>query len=441
MPEGKPAGNYPPHMRLVFTRGSEGAGMSACLGFRPQNGIMPAYTILLTNPLPLEALPIAEAHCLRTIPTPAADPSVPDGVQILRGKGMTAMEAYTNRINSSGAQPAPWGRYAFFEVVLTLSPGHEDEPSREEFNKRNLDFLDETFGEENVFWAATHNEERTRHMHAFVSPIALAHRPGRPRKGVKREKKAVVSWNRFSGSDRRRGRKPTNNVVLAGWQSSFARIWRDLGYRRGIPGRRDHLLISWIRGKTAAIQAQAKLAEEEFYRELNGLQPTPREAVLLASKETQLEALRSMAARLGERFKALVAPLQENAARGVQLEDEKKARETLGDELEVLRPELATLRGENGKQHVVLMKLEAENQALRQRIGAMAASQAMQHQEAHERLATIGDAEFEAELKQLRLDRKTVAEERAREKQLAAKPLSIPTPAPTLGHHHEPNGR
>ena len=67
----------------------------------------------------------------------------------------------------------------------------------------------------------------------------------------------------------------------------------------------------------------------------------------------------------------------------------------------------------------------------------MAASQAAQRQEAHDRLATIGDAEFEAEIKLLRLDRKTVAEERARETHPVVRLLSIPSPGPTLGHHRD----
>jgi hypothetical protein len=351
------------------------------------------------------------------------------------------MEAYTNRINSSGARSAPEGRYAVVEVVLTLSPNHEDEPSREEHNTRNLAFLDKTFGRENVICVETHNDELTRHTHALVLPIALAYRPGRPRKGAKREKEVVVSWNRFSGSDRPRGRKPTNNAVMAGWQTAFARVWKDHGYRRGIPGRRDHLLMPWIRGKTAAIQAQAKLAQEEFRRELNSLQPTPEEAVLLASKETQAEALRSITAQLDKSFETVVAPLQENAARGVQLEDEKKARANLGDELEVLRPEVARLRGENGKQHVALTKLEAENKALRQRIGGMAASQATAlRQGSHHHLATISDAEFEAEIELLRLERMTIAEEKDRETRPAIMPLSMPAPGAALGHHYEPTG-
>jgi hypothetical protein len=403
---------------------------------------MPAYTILLTNPLPLAAIPVAEGHNLRTISTPAADPSVPEGVQVLRCDGKSAMEAYTNRLNSSGAWPAPWGRYAIIEVVLTLSPDHEDEPSREEFNTRNLGFLDDTFGRENVICVETHNDEKTRNLHALVVPIALAYRTGRPSKGAKREKQYVVSWNRFSGSHRPRGRKPTNNAVMAGWQSAFAKIWKDRGYRRGIPSRRDHLLMPWLRGKTAAIQELAKLTREEFYRILNSLQPTPKEAVQLASKETQTEALRSLTARLGKSFEAVVAPLQEEAARGIQLEDERKARANLGDELDVLRPELATLRAENGKQHLALRSLEAENQALRQRAEAVAAApKAVPSHEDHDRLAIISDADFEAEIKQLRLERQIIAEEKARGTRPAIMPLSDPIPGPALGHHHEPSGR
>ncbi len=354
---------------------------------------------------------------------------MPDGVKILRCDGADALDAYWRRVKSAGARPAGSRRYALFEVVLALSPDHETPPSEEEFIKRNMRFLDDLYGRKNVICIELHKDEKGPHIHAFGIPICQGTAPGRRRRGAKVQKQAVVSWNRFSGSDRPRGYRPSNNPVMSKWQSEFGRVWADHGYRRGIPSRRAHLLMRWVRGRTAAIQELSKMASDDFYRELDALQPTPAEA-LRASKD-----------RLARRFEAIIAPLRELSARGVQLDVERGERVRLGDDNEALRAELATQRAENAEQRATLESLNAENQLLRESAGAKRALRALaKPNPARGHLPVPDEARIENTPEPATLDHHAVEAAEIAEERLTMKPLPVPKRAPELTPKHALSG-
>lgn len=371
-----------------------------------------SFAILRTHPLRLGDIPVAHAHNCRRIATPNADPDVLDGVKILRCDGTDALDAYWRRVKSAGARPAGPRRYALVEVVLALSPNHETPPSEEEFIKRNVKFLDDLYGRKNIICIELHKDEKSPHIHAFAIPICQGTPPGRRHKGAKLEKQAVISWNRFSGSDRPRGFRPTNNPVLSQWQSAFGRVWADLGYRRGIPSRRDHLFMRWVRGKTAAIQELSKMASDDFYRELDALQPT------------QAGALRYLKDRLARRFEAIIAPLQEMAARGIQLDVERKERVRLSDDN-------AALRAESAEQQAALNALEAENQVLRERTGAKRAMRTLPKPDpVPGHLPAPDKAKLEQGAEPAKPDHPSVDSNEIADKRPTMKPLPVPKRAP-----------
>ena len=366
----------------------------------------PQYAILRTKKLRLSEIPALGAHNNRSMPTPNADPQVTDGVQVLRCLGKDPLDAYIQRVRNSGAKPAGRNRHAAFEVVLALSPGSPIEPPEEVFFHRSQRFLDDVYGAENTVCIWGHRDEKSPHVHALVVPICSSSAPGRPRKGTAKTQQPTVSWNQFSGSAKRSGNKATNNPVMASWQSAWSNLWQDYGYRRGIPSRRDALLMPWIRGQTAAIQALAVTGRDNVVKAMDALLMEPDQVAQLAAKgELKLEMEKNVAKVRGAHL-AETAALQELAARGVQLDVERQARAELGDKLEAQQATLIQLSNRVADDRELIGQLSRENENLRRqneysepkgKLGSII--------QTHVLLSSLEDEEFNAVIEQAHLNR------------------------------------
>jgi hypothetical protein len=244
---------------------------------------------------------------------------------------------------------------------MCLSPNGGAEPSEDEFCEKALKWSDDSFGRENVVWAGAHRDEKTFHVHTFVVPVCEAVPPGRPPKGKPKKKKTIISWNRFSGSWTRNTKKPTDNLVMREWQTSWAKVWEAYGYRRGLPSRRPNRTPQWIRGRTAAIELLADQAVADFEA---GRRFTDSEFAGLSDDATRAAAIRSYEERQARNFAAHTAPLQELSKRGIQLEDERQARCDLGDRYERLLADLAQSRGDQAARELALNESLKKNQEL-----------------------------------------------------------------------------
>jgi len=360
----------------------------------------PYYSVLRTKIQRALDLQAVDGHNNRTISVPFADTARPDGVELLRLNGASIYNAVVTRIQESGAKWPLHKHAVAFEVFLGLSPDSPQQPSDDLFFERSVAFLDRTFGAENVVTIHGHRDEKTPHVHAIVTPICEGTLPGCPMGDDEPKKGLIVSWNQYSGSNeinyrdpekkrsKKEGMKPKRkhrrsnrvkpekpikrtNDRMAKWQTDWAETWKDHGYRRGIPSKREHMPIQWIHGELAAIAGKAEAAKSAIAEAIQTFALTPWDLFMLREKPTNAVISEALQQRLmpliSEHQKLLVAL----AALGLQLDDERKSRVSLEDEIKVLKAQLANpASGPDAARGIE--ELRAENQRLKQQIQSAA---------------------------------------------------------------------
>jgi hypothetical protein len=160
-------------------------------------------------------------HNKREIDVPNADPEMKHLNKELVGTGDYLLDA-EKRIKESKAMLQKNGVKAI-EHLMTASPDffdkHKDwdrERAAKEFSLRAFRFLKDTYGEENITSFSLHMDEKTPHIHAFVTPI------------VKGKLKGGREVNRISARNYINGSKKLREM-----QTSFASYFEDLGLDRG----------------------------------------------------------------------------------------------------------------------------------------------------------------------------------------------------------------
>jgi hypothetical protein len=160
-------------------------------------------------------------HNKREIEVPNADPEMKHLNKELVGTGDYLLDA-EKRIKESKAMLQKNGVKAI-EHLMTASPDffdkHKDwdrERAAKEFSLRAFRFLKATYGEENITSFSLHMDEKTPHIHAFVTPI------------VKGKLKGGKEVNRVSARNYINGAKKLREM-----QTSFASYFEDLELDRG----------------------------------------------------------------------------------------------------------------------------------------------------------------------------------------------------------------
>ena len=189
----------------------------------------------------------------------------------------------------------------FVDTLVTVSPefakAHEAEMP--EYFRRAFDFLKERVGEENIFSAVVHMDEKTPHMHLCFVPLTRDKRLSA--KEILGNKKSMIRWQ-------------------DDFYACMAERWPEL--ERGTPAvetRRKHLTPQWYKRVTAM---DAKL--EQLEATLNNIN------VFNAGKKRE-EAVALLAQLLPEveSFQAEIQRMQEatEAARYWQRHSEKECAE------------------------------------------------------------------------------------------------------------------
>jgi hypothetical protein len=412
------------------------------------NSTSPSYAIFRTKVQRAADLQTVDRHNRRTIPVLGADPTVKDGVRVIRLDGISAYDAVDLRIQESGAKRPGRGRIIAFEVIATFSPEADPAPSKELLAERGAAFFDRIYGRGNVVGIWEHSDEKSPHLHALVVPICEGPAPGRPRGGGDPKKGLVVSWNRFSGSFARDFRDPKKaknapkrkqrpqttlvtrrNLVMAGWQTAWADEWADYGLRRGIPSTRGHLPMKWIRGCHEAIAGKAEAAMAGITAatrtfELSGLD------LLKLRKNPTTETVSALFLKyLMPEVEGCLEPLKIQAAKGIQLESERKARADLKDAYDALKKQFESRRAANEGGQPGNEELRIENKNLRDEVERLAA--ALEKPDAQALLDQFGHLS-DAEFNRLTEARKAGRQQKSRAAPTPGKrpPLSIPRPEP-----------
>ena len=212
----------------------------------------------------------------------------------------------------------------FVETLITTSPefakAHESEMP--EYFERALGFLKERVGEENIFSAVVHMDEKTPHMHLCFVPLTKDKR---------------LSATEILG----------NKKAMIRWQDDFyacmSERWPEL--ERGTPAvetKRRHLTPQWYKRVTAM---DTKL--EKLETALNGIN------VLNAGKKRE-EAVALLAQLLPEveSFQAEIQRMQQAVSRSLTMQ------RCSAEENETLKDELTAERRKSAEQRAKLTVLE-----------------------------------------------------------------------------------
>jgi hypothetical protein len=115
-------------------------------------------------------------HNNRTIPVPNADPEKLHLNQLdgMAGKSNKELTAHINdRISKCGRNPRP-DSVKVIDVVITASPEFFDRATPDEvddFFKSSKQWVTDKFGSDNVMASWVHLDEKTPHLHVFVTPM------------------------------------------------------------------------------------------------------------------------------------------------------------------------------------------------------------------------------------------------------------------------------
>ena len=212
----------------------------------------------------------------------------------------------------------------FVDTLITTSPefakAHESEMP--EYFERALGFLKERVGEENIFSAVVHMDERTPHMHLCFVPLTKDKRLSA--KEILGNKKNMIRWQ-------------------DDFYACMAERWPEL--ERGTPAvetRRKHLPPQWYKKVTAM---DAKL--EQLETALNGIN------VLNTGKKRE-EAVALLAQLLPEveSFQAEIQRMQQAVLQSLSMQ------RCSAEENEALKDELTVERRKSAEQRAKLTVLE-----------------------------------------------------------------------------------
>lgn len=212
----------------------------------------------------------------------------------------------------------------FVETLITTSPefakAHESEMP--EYFERALGFLKERVGEENIFSAVVHMDEKTPHMQLCFVPLTKDKRLSA--KEILGNKKAMIRWQ-------------------DDFYACMSERWPEL--ERGTPAvetKRRHLTPQWYKRVTAM---DTKL--EKLETALNGIN------VLNAGKKRE-EAVALLAQLLPEveSFQAEIQRMQQAVSRSLTMQ------RCSAEENETLKDELTAERRKSAEQRAKLTVLE-----------------------------------------------------------------------------------
>lgn len=171
-------------------------------------------------------------HHLRSVEVANADPKIKNEVLHL----VEDVKQFLEDIPKGSKKNA----VRFIDCLFTASR-FEDKRQLEQWKKKTMDFVKETYGAENIALAVLHKDETTEHMHVIIKPINP------------KTKKLGAGWL-FDGREK-----------MQAYQDKYHLAVGNLGFSRGVKGSRaKHQTIKQFYRKIA----QAEIEANEFKTQL-----------------------------------------------------------------------------------------------------------------------------------------------------------------------------
>ena len=260
-------------------------------------------------------------------------------------------EAIAHRLNTAGIKrKITHDQVRVVRVVL--SGTHEDmmdiqENGRlDEWCSDSIQWLQATFGRENVVAAHLHMDEKTPHIHAAIVPIVTGER----RKAKKEQEDGKRKYHKKANTVRLCADDLFNRQTLIAYHDNYARVMAKYGLQRGVRGSEARHTTTTqyyrdIQKKNAALDAENKRLQE---------QKTETEQELRqAKKEVQTEKLKGAATTAATNIAESVGSLfGSNKVKTLERENTALHREVADHEetIEALQDRIQTMQTDHNRQ-------------------------------------------------------------------------------------------
>ena len=247
-------------------------------------------------------------------------------------------EAIAHRLNTAGIRrKITHDQVRVVRVVL--SGTHEDmmniqeKGELDEWCSDSIQWLQATFGKDNVVAAHLHMDEKTPHIHAAVVPIVTGER----RKAKKEQTDGKRKYRKKTNSVRLCADDLFNRQTLIAYHDNYARVMAKYGLQRGVRGSeaRHTTTMQYYRDlkkKNEVLETETRLLQEkktEAQEELRQVKAEIRTDKLKSAAADTATALASSVGSLfgSGRMKSLERRNEDLQDRILELEDEARQRE------------------------------------------------------------------------------------------------------------------
>ena len=224
-------------------------------------------------------------------------------------------------------------------VRVVLSGTHEDmmniqeKGELDEWCNDSIQWLQATFGKDNVVAAHLHMDEKTPHIHAAVVPIVTGER----RKAKKEQADGKRNYRKKTNSVRLCADDLFNRQTLVAYHDNYARVMAKYGLQRGVRGSeaRHTTTMQYYRDlkkKNEVLETETRLLQEkkaEAQEELKQVKAEIRtDKLKCAATDTATALASSVGSLFGSgKMKSLERRNEDLQDRILELEDEARQRE------------------------------------------------------------------------------------------------------------------
>ena len=266
----------------------------------------------------------------------------------------------------------------------------QNEGKLNDWCKDNIDWLQKTFGKENVVAATLHMDEKTPHIHASVVPIVRGERRQKPPRKQKTEQEQTEKPKRkYKKKDPNRVRLCCDDVMakakLIEYQDSYGEAMSKYGLTRGEKGSvaRHISLTEYYRNQMVesknlqenielllAVEDAKRLSIEELKQQEQDAQNKTQQAELIKTQKTEElkeaeESLHQVKGQLKtEKLKNTAADVGSSIIEGIGSMIGSSKVKLQQKEIDELKAENEHLKGEIAEQHLHMQTIRTEHETI-----------------------------------------------------------------------------
>ncbi|MBQ8712118.1 MAG: plasmid recombination protein [Prevotella sp.] len=237
-------------------------------------------------------------------------------------EGVTSRtQAIQHRLDTAGLK-RKIGKNQVQAIRILLSGTHEDmvqiekESWLDEWCQDNIDWLQKTYGTDNVVSVVLHMDESTPHLHATVIPIVETER-----KRKKKEEEVKRSYRKKAPSPRLCADDVMSRTKLKNYQNTYAAAMQKYGLQRGIDGSEAQHISTHEYYRS--LMLQGKSLQEDVDELLKRKEQEEKELAKVKAEKKTVELKNTAAKTANVALKGLNSLLGSNKISKLETENER----------------------------------------------------------------------------------------------------------------------